>query len=184
MDQLDAACRTVDLRAKLVASGVKGNIGHVLSGALAAQQQSVPDETEWSDLLDSFFVAGKQLDDLYAEITPMFALAIPTPKKPLAPPSIYTLPQLLSTTVAQEDVEKIRIPAAPGTAALEDQTRDALSNHNAAIETIVSGFNSQIDAWKRDSRKKEQAAAETRKRALRIEEEERDRMLKKIAINK
>lgn len=180
---MDHPVRTVDLRAKLLALGIKNHIGTSLLQAHAAQQQALPNDTEYSDLLDSFFVATKQLDDMYSEITPMFALIILTPKRPLVcPPSLYTLPQLLSTAVAQEETDGIRIPAAATTATAEKQAREALGTHNTAMEALVFKFNAQLDAWKKDARKKEQT--ESRKRKIKLEEEAEMRGVKKLAVFK
>jgi len=103
-------------------------------------------------LLDKFFVASKQLDDLHSTLTPLFALTIPLPRKlPLPPTEPFNVPQLLSTSMPPEDVDKIRIP--PQSVVGGAEAKEAMARHNASIEGCVAKFNAQVDSWKRGGKR-------------------------------
>jgi hypothetical protein len=163
---MDEALKSVDLRSKMLSGTLSGGgIVHLLTHAHAQhefdaksqsirqleeeeQQQDGLGATEWGELLDKFFVASKQLDDIHAVMTPMFALTIPTPRKvPLPPTEPFPIPQLMSTSIAPEDVDKIKVPPNGSNAA---ELREAVAKHNEGIEGCISKFNVQLESWRKN----------------------------------
>lgn len=164
MERLNQAVKHVDLKSKVLSGTLAGAGGvveilsqayaqHEFDQKLQRDQSSVGGGTEWGDLLDKFFVASKQIDDMYNECTPMFALTIPTPHQlPLPPTEVYSIPQLLSSSIAPEDVDKIKIPP-KGSNSVE--YREAIAKHNENLEGCINKFNLQIESWKKQSKRGE-----------------------------
>jgi len=162
---MEEAVKVVDLRSKLLSGTLSGNgIVSVLTSAHMQREQEIKVRsiqenqtdssateqgggTEWGDLLDKYFLASKQLDDMHAVLTPMFALAIPTPRKvPLPPTEPYPIPQLMSTSIAPEDVDKIKIPPKGSNSS---ELLETIANNNAGIEGCIAKFNIQLETWKK-----------------------------------
>ena len=171
---MEEAVKSVDLRSKVLSGTLSGNgIVSMLAHAHAQHEAEVKARsltdgagadgevaaaaaapglsggtTEWGDLLDRFFVASKQLDEVHSALTPMFALTIPTPRRvPLPPTEPFPVPQLLSTALAPEDADKIKIPPKGGAATTE--LKETIAKHNAGIEGCITKFNVQIESWKK-----------------------------------
>ena len=63
-------------------------------------------ETDWDELLNSFALASKQLDDLSGNLKAVYSMQIPAPKKPM-PADQHPIPQILSTMMDKGDASKI-----------------------------------------------------------------------------
>ena len=163
---MEERIKSLDLRSKMTAGTLMGSGGIVplLAQAHAQREEETKARlisaqvveapgggTEWGDLLDQFFVACKQLDDVHAELTSGFALAIPTPKQvPLPSTEHFTIPQLMSTNVAPEDAAKIKITPNGSNSA---ELREAIAKQNANMEASIARFNSKLDVWRKTGRK-------------------------------
>ena len=98
-------------------------------------------ETDWDELLNSFALASKQLDDLSGNLKAVYSMQVPAPKKPMAAGQ-HPIPQILSTMMDKGDASKIVIkPPTAGQAGNSDQDRRRATDHNAAIDRILSKYN-------------------------------------------
>ena len=103
-------------------------------------------ETDWDELLNSFALASKQLDDLSGNLKAVYSMQIPAPKKPM-PADQHPIPQILSTMMDKGDASKIVIkPPTVGQAGNSDQDRRRATDHNAAIDRILSKYNEAASA--------------------------------------
>jgi hypothetical protein len=97
-------------------------------------------ETDWDDLLHSFALASKQLDDLSVDLKSVYSMQVPAPKKPM-PPGQHSIPQILSTIVDKSDASKIVMkPPALGSINNDKDMRRA-TDHNASMDRVLFKFN-------------------------------------------
>lgn len=98
-------------------------------------------ETDWDELLHSFSLASKQLDDLSGDLKAVYSMQVPAPKKPF-PPGQHPIPQILSTMMDKEDSGKILV-CPPRNELLENQEEDRrrAAQHNSSLDRVLSRFN-------------------------------------------
>jgi hypothetical protein len=53
----------------------------------------------------------------------------------------------MSTSIAPEDVDKIKVPPNGSNAA---ELREAVAKHNEGIEGCISKFNVQLESWRKN----------------------------------
>lgn len=108
-------------------------------------------ETDWEELVYSFSLASRQIDDLSGNLRSVYSLQVPTPKKPF-PQDQFQIPQILSTMVDKEDREKILVnktgAEADGesSAASEKGDKDHCDAHNQAVGRVLMDFNQCLNA--------------------------------------
>jgi hypothetical protein len=104
-------------------------------------------ETEWEELVHSFSLASKQLDDLNGDLRSVYSMQVPTPKKPF-PPNQYQIPQILSTMVDKEDKEKILSLRGSASSASTLADKANCEAHNQAIDRVLGSMNKSIDSMR------------------------------------
>lgn len=97
---------------------------------------------DWGALLGSFTNSAKQLDSLYANMEPILALSVPTPKKPTQPPN-YSIPDLLSTNIGADETSAIILPDSTN---FSDNKSDweRINSHNESVANILEDYNRLI----------------------------------------
>lgn len=123
------------------------------------QKKEGRDSPEWGDLLDDFFTAAKQLDDLQHEMKSVFSINIPVPRQVLQEKDRafpFSIPQLLSPMILKEDSNILVIEPDKtmfGTPLLlEHAERHLLAEHDARIERVLENFNLRVDEWRQESK--------------------------------
>jgi len=139
---------------------------------------------EWSHVLDEYFTAAKQIDDLQHEIKAVFSVHIPVPRRVFEEGfSAFSVPQILSTMTPKEEegllvIEENRDKF--GTS--QDQKhleKRLLEEHNDRIERVLEQFAVHVEGWRSSSKAAKVAESEqlrdeaTRARKRRREGEER-----------
>jgi hypothetical protein len=104
-------------------------------------------ETEWEELVHSFSLASKQLDDLNGDLRSVYSMQVPTPKKPF-PPNQYQIPQILSTMVDKEDKAKILSLKGSTSSASTLADKANCEAHNQAIDRVLGSMNKSIDSMR------------------------------------
>ena len=103
-------------------------------------------ETDWDELLHSFALASKQLDDLGADLKSCVLYADTCPKKPM-PAGLHPIPQILSTMLDKGDASKIVIkPPSIGQAGNSDEDKQRARDHNASLDRVLSRFNESVSS--------------------------------------
>ena len=95
-------------------------------------------ETEWEELVHSFSLASRQIDDLSGNLRSVYSLQVPTPKKPF-PQNQFQIPQILSTMIDKEDREKIlteKASAPEGTVSYD--------GHNQALDRVLLEYTKSL----------------------------------------
>jgi hypothetical protein len=114
---------------------------------------------EWGDLLEDFFVAAKQLDDLQHEMKAVYSINIPVPRKERPPGGEFpfSIPQLLSPAYPKEDsdilvvkTENSDCAAYTTPASLLHAERQLLLEHNSLVDRVLQGFNLSVDEWRQN----------------------------------
>lgn len=95
-------------------------------------------ETEWEELVHSFSLASRQIDDLSGNLRSVYSLQVPTPKKPF-PQNQFQIPQILSTMIDKEDREKIlteKASTSEGTVSYD--------GHNQALDRVLLEYTKSL----------------------------------------
>ena len=115
---------------------------------------------KWSDLLDDYFTAAKQLDDIGNELKSTFSIHIPVPRKvhdnnnnvkPLEQFS-FPIPQILSTMTPKEDSDILiiepNIKKFHTNINLKHSEKLLIEECNKKFENTLMNFNVIRDRWK------------------------------------
>jgi len=126
MSALATDVKSLGVRCKLLHKTLGQKLYPRLSPAAASSSASSSSEYEWPDILDDYFMAAKQLDELSHELKSVYSMHIPAPRKhrqtlitdgastsnttATAGEFSFTVPQILSTMVPKEDEEDMVHP--------------------------------------------------------------------------
>jgi hypothetical protein len=157
-----------------------GSFAREAEGSALKRQQGM----EWGNVLDEYFTAAKQLDDLQHEMKTVFSVHIPVPRKVYEGGfSAFSIPHVLSTMVPKEDVGLVVIASNSGKYGTpQDQKhleRKLVEEHNDRMERVLEHFAVQVEGWRSSSKaaklveneKMREVAVQARKRKR--EEKER-----------
>jgi len=128
-------------------------VGEAGGGSALKKQHGM----EWRDVLDEYFTAAKQLDDLQQEMKTVFGVHIPVPRKVYEEGfSAFSIPQVLSTMVPKEDVCLVVTPAdlnKYGTPSNQKHLeRKLVEEHNDRMERVLEHFAVQVGGWRSSSK--------------------------------
>jgi len=136
--------------------------------------------TDWGEVLDEYFIAAKQIDDLQHEIKSVFSVHIPVPRKVFEEGfSAFSIPQVMSTMAPKEDKILLVIGensrkygTAPEQKHLE---RRLVEEHNDRMERVLEQFVVQVESWRSNVKAAKAAESEQiRDEAMRARKRKRE----------
>jgi hypothetical protein len=134
--------------------------------AVEVKNKSSQKASEWGDMLDDYFTAAKQLDDLQHSMKSVFSVHIPVPRKIFEEGySAFPLPQILSTMIPKEDRSLVIVDPDPSTyesaKELKHIERRIVQEHNEKIEHVLEHFAVLVEDHRREVKESNSLIAET-----------------------
>jgi hypothetical protein len=129
------------------------------NGGVANDNGSSTSTLVWEDLLDDYFLASKQLDELGHEIKSVFSMHIPVPRKVQENNGEFSfnVPQILSTMIPKDDEDYLTIEPDfkkyDTSSNLQHQLRSLISDHNDRLDNVMGHYNILVDEFKQEQKR-------------------------------